>query len=197
MRDDTGSKSGQRDQAEPGSTAKPARTCAGVGNRDAWRVVRTGARREKIVARQCGAAGITHFLPVVRVARDYAGTACRVEVPLLAGYLFARADEATLRAADASDSIREVVDAPHPATGWQLHSLARALDRDAPLEPTPKISNGRRVEVREVALAGVQGLVQDPRRAHHLVIQVDALNVAFSTTIGSAALAPVDPEVSE
>jgi hypothetical protein len=129
MKDDTGSKSGQRDQAEADSKAKPP--CARVGDRGAWRVVRTGARREKIVARQCGAAGITHFLPVVRVARDYAGTPCRVEVPLFAGYLFARADEATLRAADASDSIREVVEAPGINFGTVIEGLVQTpVDRE-------------------------------------------------------------------
>src|SRR5688500_16901376 len=103
--------------------------------REAWRIVRTGARREKIVARQCRDAGIACFLPLDRVARQYAGRTCLVEIPLVAGCLFARADEAALRAADASGSIRSVADAPQQAIAWQLPSLARALDRGAPLEP--------------------------------------------------------------
>jgi hypothetical protein len=182
-------RAGDLAESNSNSTSEPVRV-PGV-DRDAWRIVRTGARREKIVARQCGTAGIACFLPLMRVAREYAGTTCRVEVPLFAGYLFARADEAALRAADASGSIRAVADAPQRAIGWQLRSLASALERGAPLEPA-ELSNGRRVEVRGGALAGVQGLVDDLTRADRLVLQIDALGLAFSTGIEGIALAPLD-----
>jgi hypothetical protein len=163
---------------------------------DVWRIIRTGARCEKIVARQCRAAGITHFLPLVRLARQYGGVACRVEVPLFNGYLFAQADEATLRAADPTESIREVADAPQPATGWQLTSLAQALARDVALEPAPGLINGRRVEVVAGALAGMQGLIGDAdgadgTAARSLVLPLDALGQAFITPLHGAAVARV------
>lgn len=190
MHSDTTSTLWQWDNPESNSNTKGASAGRGANAGYAWRVVHTRARREKIVARQCRAAGIACFLPLLRVSRVYAGCTCMVEVPLLAGYLFARADEAALRAADASASIASVTDAPQDAMGWQLPSLARALDRGAPLEPVAELSNGQRVEVSGGDLAGVQGLVDDRSGAHRLVLQVDALGVAFSTAIEGAALVP-------
>jgi hypothetical protein len=161
----------------------------------AWRVVCTGARREKIVARHCGDAGIPYFVPLARVARQYGSHAFRVEIPLFAGYLFAQAAEATLRAADRTGSIRSVVDAPQAETGLQLLNLRKVLDRDVPLFQTSPLGSGPRVEVQTGELAGVQGRVDHHQPGvRRLVLEVDAVGLAVSAAIeADATLLPVNP----
>jgi hypothetical protein len=71
-----------------------------------WHVVEVRPRREKIVYRKFKEAGANCLLPLAQQLMNYAGTMCRVEVPLYPGYVFIEGNSETIARAVAVEDVK-------------------------------------------------------------------------------------------
>lgn len=158
-----------------------------------WHVLRTRSRQEKVLAGDLAALGIPHFLPLVRVARQYGSQRVNVEIPLFPGYLFLRGSVDDTYAADRTRRVAQIIpvrDQDH--LDWELRNLAAVLSTQAPLDPYPHLQVGVRVEVRTGPMRGVQGLILDRNHRDRLILQVDMLGQAVSLEVDAALLDLID-----
>lgn len=77
-----------------------------------WHAAWTYARQEKALARQLKELGVRCLLPLKVEARDYAGVAVRVEVPMVPGCVFLQGTRTAVMSALGTGRVRRVTDLP-------------------------------------------------------------------------------------
>ncbi len=150
----------------------------------AWFVIRTRTRHEQILSRDLHARGVAHFLPLIKVARTYAGRHAVVEAPLFAGHLFVRGSAEQAKSAVGNRRIAKVVHvSDQNQLDGELRNLHLALNVDTPLHPLPFLSQGVRVEVRGGPLRGLQGVIESTDQRERIILQVQVLGQAVSVEV--------------
>lgn len=154
-----------------------------------WFVLRTRARQEKILANDLAARSIPAFLPLINSVRYYGGRKARVELPLFPGYVFLRGSRDDAYTADRTRRIAQIIPVSNQERlDTELHSLAVALQSQAPLDPYPYLRKGVWVEVRSGPFRGIQGLIEDRSKANLLILQVEMLGRAVSLELDGSLL---------
>lgn len=158
-----------------------------------WYVLQTRPRHEKALARTLAAAGIEHYLPLVKRPRYSRGRKRFVEEPLLASYLFLFGPiEATWTAISTKRATRVIKVADQQRFVAEVTQIRIALDNGADLSPYRYLTVGRRVRVSAGPFRGIEGLIESWAKAERLVLQIDALGRATSLEIDAGLLDPVD-----
>lgn len=164
-----------------------------LGAGECWRVLHTRSRQEKALGESLDAAGITYFLPVIRREMRYAHRRRISEIPLFASYVFLWGPIDAAYFAVATKRVARIIDVPdQDSFERQISQIKRALAGGATLDPYPYLSIGKRVSVRSGPLRGLEGLVEQRRNAHRLVLRVDVLGQATSLEIDGGILDPLD-----
>lgn len=164
-----------------------------LGADERWRVLHTRSRQEKALGETLDAAGITYFLPVIRKEMRYAHRRRVSEIPLFASYVFLWGPIDAAYFAVASKRVARIIDVPDQAAfERQITQIQRALLGGATLDPYPYLNVGKRVSVRTGPLRGLEGLVEQRRGLHRLVLRVDVLGQATSLEIDGGILDPLD-----
>lgn len=164
-----------------------------LGAGEAWRVLHTRSRQEKALAQTLDAAGITYFLPTIRKESRYAHRRRISEIPLFACYVFLWGPIDAAYFAVASKRVARIIDVPdQDAFERQITQIKRALLSGATLDPYPYLGVGKKVTVRSGPLRGLEGLVEQRRSVHRLVLRVDVLGQATSLEIDGGILDPLD-----
>lgn len=158
-----------------------------------WRVLHTRSRQEKAVVETLDAAGVEHYLPLVRRTRRYARSGRVVEMPLFPGYVFLRGTREQAFLASGTGRIANIIEtADQDRLERELRSLRLALEVTGALDPYPFLGEGRAVRVRSGPFKGVEGVVERYEPATRLVLQVRTLGQAASLEIDPAILEPAD-----
>ena len=158
-----------------------------------WHVLRTRSRQEKVVARLLRSSSIRHFLPLVRRVRYYGHRSRVVEQPLFTCYLFLHGTVEDTYVATATKRIVEVIAvADQQRITHELQQIQRAVEQGAELAMSAYLHVGRRVRVTAGPFRGIEGLVEDRRKASRLVLQVQVLGRATSVEIDAGLLEPAD-----
>ncbi len=156
-------------------------------------MLHTRSRQEKALAQTLDAAGITYFLPTVRKESRYAHRRRISEIPLFACYVFLWGPIDAAYFAVASKRVARIIDVPdQEAFERQIIQIKRALISGATLDPYPYLGVGKKVTVRSGPLRGLEGLVEQRRSVHRLVLRVDVLGQATSLEIDGGILDPLD-----
>lgn len=157
----------------------------------AWHVLHTKSRQEKAVAEFLAAAGIDHFLPLVRRARYYGRRKVVADLPLFPGYVFLRGTRDEAFAVDRTDRVARIIPVIDQGTlAAELANLREALERGAPLDHGRFIERGVRVEVAAGPFRGIQGIVEHPIGDDRISLQVTLLGRAAELQIERSLLAP-------
>jgi transcription antitermination factor NusG len=158
-----------------------------------WHVIHTRSRQEKALARTLAAAGVEHYLPLIRHAR-YCGHRKRItHEPLFASYLFLfGAVDATYLAVATKRVANVIKVADQQRFVRELDQIRLALDNGAELSPYPYLKVGRRARVTAGPFRGIEGLIEEITRPDRLVLQIEALGRATSLEIDAGLLEPVD-----
>src|SRR4051794_11666268 len=157
-----------------------------------WHVLRTRSRQEKILTAQLSAAGLTCFVPLVRIARVYANTPAVVAAPLFPGHVFLHGSQYDVHEAERTMRVVSVVAIADPhQVGLDLHHLHRAVSADARLEPCAVADAGRPVRVADGPFAGLEGFIADGR-PHELVLGVHGLEQAACLRMNGERLDRLD-----
>lgn len=120
------------------------------------------------------------------------------EAPVFPGYVFIHSPltkEVWLTVKKTTGVVRIVGygEGPTPIPDHEIESLRTVLEVQPVVVGHPRLRAGHRVRVVRGPLAGVYGtLVSIARNRHRLVISVDMLNRAVSTTIDASLVVPCE-----
>jgi transcription antitermination factor NusG len=154
---------------------------------DAWYIVNTRARQEKILAGELARKGIATFLPLNLVQRLYADQSAVVEVPVFPGYLFLRSSSDEATAAQQTGRVRRVDPANDSAAlDAELGAIDRAIGEGVELTAHAYPRSGAKAKVTGGALRGVCGIVEDPASAKSIILCIHELRLAVSAPVKPA-----------
>jgi transcription antitermination factor NusG len=158
-----------------------------------WRVVQTRSRQEKALAEVLAAAGIEHYLPLVKRVRYYGRRKQAVKLPLFPGYLFLRGSVEEAYFADRTDRVVQVLPVPDQAgLEAELGAIRLALERNGGLEPARYPEAGVWVEVTAGPFRGLRGVVDRSIQDDRLVLGVRILGRAADLEIDRTLLRPLE-----
>ncbi len=158
-----------------------------------WQVLHTMSRQEKAVARALAAAGVRHYLPLVRRVVYRRCGRRTVRRPLFSSCLFMHGPPEAICLARATGRVTGVIFVPEQdRLVRELRQIRFALGRGAALWPHRYLAAGRRVRVRAGALEGLEGLRDERHGDPRLVLQVTALARAAGLEVDAGLLEPLD-----
>lgn len=158
-----------------------------------WHVVHTKSRQEKALSELLQASGVESFLPLVRKVRHYGHRRRVVEAPLFPSYLFLWGTPEATYIATGTKRAAGVVRVPDQLRlDRELQQIRLALEGDAELDPYPFLEKGRPVRVTGGPLRGVEGLIEDRRSPHRLILQIYTLGRATALEIDPSLVEPLD-----
>lgn len=181
------------------SLSPPAPTAAPTPpHEDAWVVLWTQARAEKMVESRLAVRGIEPWLPKFTDRRQWSDRWRNVVLPLFPGYLFARAGSTSVSALLRIPGVLTIVkhgDRPARLADDFITRLREVVERSG-VDVTPVVerlafSVAEEVVVDEGPLRGVRGIVREIRSNRRIVIWVDEIGLGAAFTIGSASVRPV------
>jgi transcription antitermination factor NusG len=153
-----------------------------------WYAVQTRSRFEKVVRAELELSGIEHFLPTYEQLHQWKDRKKAVELPLFAGYLFARFQDSgkmRLQVLRTNGLVRilGMAGAIEPVPDVEIDSIRHLLLSGRACLPHPFIREGAWVRVRRGALAGVEGRLIRMKNRARLVLSVDLLSQSVSTEV--------------
>ena len=143
-----------------------------------WFALVVKPRFDKAVARTLELKGYETLLPLYIKHHQYGARSRRFELPLFPGYVCCRFDAQTRLPILTTPGVVRVLGiggVPHPLSEIEIHSLRTAIDARIPVRPIPFVNAGQRVRINGGALAGVQGIVLEPRPKLRLVLSITLL----------------------
>ena len=143
-----------------------------------WFALVVKPRFDKAVARALEVKGYETFLPLYRKYHKYGKRSKHFELPLFPGYVCCRFDVDTRLSILTTPGVLRVVGvggAPIPLSDIEITSLQAAIKAQLPVEPFPFLKTGQRVRINSGVLAGVEGIVLEPKPRLRLVISITLL----------------------
>ncbi len=162
-----------------------------------WYAVYVRSRHEFKARDIMQGAGVEVFLPTVDRLRRWKDRKKIVTFPLFPGYVFvhiSRNHEARLTVLKTKGVVRFVglkPGVPEPVPDVQVTSLQQVVHSSREIEPYPYLREGRRVRIISGPLAGVEGILQERRGRHLLVLSVDILQQGASVQVDALDVEPV------
>lgn len=163
-----------------------------------WFAFRTMFKREKLVARRLGAAGVETYVPLRTVVKRYASKTVTSQVPLLSSYVFARITAGQYGVVLADADVFEIVrfSGEVGRVGEAEIELLKTVLRDGGEDFAPRTAEGlgagTAVIVNGGALAGTRGRILEARGNHNFVVELTSLGVALELVV-DAGLLSTDP----
>jgi len=158
-----------------------------------WFALQTRSRHEKIVRNRLGMQNIEHFLPTTRRLRQWSDRKVPIEVPLFAGYCFARFSFSDRLPVLQSQGVVRVVGPsgrPEPIPEEEIESLRILLTNSHPYANYPYFREGTLVEVINGPLKGVKGRLLREARNLRLVLNVTLIQRAVAIEIDAENVVP-------
>ena len=169
-------------------------------NQLSWFAVQTRSRHEKRVRAQLAERNVEHFLPTTKRINQWSDRRKEVEVPLFAGYCFARLSRADGLAVLRSQGVVRFVGSagrPEPIPDEEIESLRKLLNSSSEFVGYPYLREGMFVEVIHGPLQGVQGrLIREARNAR-LVLSITLIQRAVAIEINADHVAPLQGVLRE
>lgn len=162
--------------------------------RPRWYAIRTRSRHEKHVREQLTRKGIEHLLPTVTRLSQWKDRKKEIEVPLFAGYCFARFPWRDRLPVLQIPGVVNVVGGstrPEPVPDEQIESLKTLMNSTLPYDSYPYLREGMPVEVTKGPLKGLRGLLVRKVVPYRLVISVHLIRQSAAVQIDASDVAPL------
>ena len=151
-----------------------------------WFAIQTRSRHEKVVRSQLEMRNVETFLPTMRRLSQWTDRKKEIEVPLFAGYCFARFSLADRLPVLQSQGVVRVIgsgERPEPIPEEEIESLRKLISSSSDYMSCPYLREGMLVEVIRGPLKGVKGrLVREARRCR-LVLSISLIQRAVTIEI--------------
>jgi len=143
-----------------------------------WYVAYNCSRHEKYLAEQCAQRGITAFLPLYAVQRNWKQRRTEVLLPLFPSYVFVRmalAERFRVLALPGMVSLVSFKGLPAVVPETQIESLRKAVSLGR-AEPCLYLQAGKRVRVTAGPLVGLEGTVREIKNKVHVIVSFECMN---------------------
>lgn len=149
-----------------------------------WRIAHVKSRREKTLAGFLAKKGIGYYLPMITRKQSGSGRVRYSLVPIFAGYLFLKADDADRYQALRTNQIARFIEVPDPDTlVRELKQIRQALTGDMPVYPIDFLQAGQRVRVKKGPMKDVEGIIVRKDRHFRLILSVTAISQSMSVEL--------------
>lgn len=153
-----------------------------------WYVLYTRSRHEKYLAEQCTERGISCFLPLYAVQRQWKQRRAEVLLPLFPSYLFvhiALPERLRVLSLPGVVSLVSFNGAPAVVPDTQIDALRRAITLGR-AEPHLYLQSGRRVRVTAGPLFGLEGIVVEIKNRVHVIVSFEWMTRSVAVTLDAA-----------
>lgn len=165
-----------------------------VGAKLPWYAICVKPNFEQTTSSCLSAKGYEHFVPTYRVRRKWSDRVKEIQRPLFPGYVFCRFPESNRLPVMTTTGVRSIV-----AFGRQLaavddseiESIRAILNSQLEAQPWPFLQTGRKIEVCDGPLRGVEGIVVETKNGSRLVASITLLQRAVSVEIERAWVRPI------
>jgi transcription antitermination factor NusG len=158
-----------------------------------WWVVYTKSRQEKVFCQQLAGLQIPHFLPLVKKISYCRGRRFSSQVPLFSGYVFMHGEEHERALSLTTNRISQILTVTDGARlQYDLRQISRLIASGAPVTVEQRLAPGRRVRIRQGALAGLEGTILERRGGRRLFVAVDLLQQGASIDLEDFRVEPID-----
>jgi transcription termination/antitermination protein NusG len=153
-----------------------------------WFALATMSRHERFAAFEINSLGIETFFPTIAEIHRWSDRKKKVQVPLLPGYLFIRA-EMRPEIRRAVSFIRGVVafitmgGEPIPIPEDQIASLQQLVGQNVTCTPHRFLQIGQLVRICGGALDGIRGILVRYEGGNRLVISVDSIQRSLAIRV--------------
>lgn len=160
-----------------------------------WFAVYTTCRHEKRVAHHLEQREIDHFLPIYRTQHRWKdGSRVMVDLPLFPGYVFVRINASKrVGVLEVPGVVSMIGTGSRPAAlpDFEVEALRAGLD-PMKAEPHPLVTIGRRVRIKNGALAGVEGIVIRKKGGFRVVLTLSLLMQSIAIEVDGDDVELVD-----
>ena len=157
-----------------------------------WFAIQTLSRHEKVVRSQLEMRNVETLLPTMRRLSQWTDRKKEIEVPLFAGYCFARFSLANRLPVLQSQGVVRVIGSggqPEPIPDEEIESLKKLIISPSDYVCCSYLREGMLVEVIRGPLQGVKGRLVREARSCRLVLSISLIQRAVTIEIDAASLA--------
>ncbi len=157
-----------------------------------WFAIQTRSRHEKVVRSQLEMRNVETFLPTKKRLSQWTDRKKEVEVPLFAGYCFAKFSLADRLPVLQSQGVVRLVGSggqPAPIPDDEIESLRKLITSSSDYVCCPCLREGMLVEVIQGPLQGVKGRLVREARPCRLVLNISLIQRAVTIEIDAASVA--------
>lgn len=160
-----------------------------------WYAFVTKPRHEKKVKNYFEISGITHFLPLKSILRQWKDRRRWVEAPLFSCYIFAQT--AYNRRWDVLKipgvvRIVDFNDRPAPVREDEIQTIMRVIGSNVETQVHNGLLPGARVKISSGPLAGLEGMLQEQRGNRRFVIQVPVIGKSILVDVDDNIIDPIE-----
>jgi transcription antitermination factor NusG len=158
-----------------------------------WYAVRTRSRHEKLVRDRMAGVDIEPFLPLARQLRQWSDRKCWTELPLFAGYCFARFSLQSRRKVLQIPGVAGIVGSvgPEAISAAEMDAMRALSEHDRLMEPHDYYSEGAWVQVVRGPLTGIRGQFVRCEGKHLIVLRVNLIQQAAAVHINPDEVIPL------
>lgn len=160
-----------------------------------WYAISTMARHEKRVHHRLVEKRIESYLPLQRLQRKWSDRYKVVEEPLFSCYVFvhiALKDRLPVLQTDGVVKLVSFNGIPAVIPDSQFEAVQKVLEENKPVEKVDYLTPGKRIEVIQGTLKGVQGILTEIKNSHRLVLRIDGIMQAISFDIDYRDIKVID-----
>jgi transcriptional antiterminator RfaH len=154
-----------------------------------WFAVQAKTTHEKRVGSLLFERGFESFLPLYQARRRWSDRVKEVDLPLFPGYIFCRfvsEERMPILTTPSVLGIAGIGKEPSPIDDGEIEAIRRVLESGLGLAPEPFLEKGRRVRINAGSLEGLEGMIEDVRHKHRLILSVTLLQRSIAVDIDRA-----------
>jgi transcription antitermination factor NusG len=158
-----------------------------------WYAAYTCANHEKRVAEQLRERCIEYFLPLYECVRRWKDRRVNLQTPLFPGYIFVRValrDRLCVLQTPGVVLLVSFAGQPAPLSQEEILAIRNCLSYRLAVEPHPYLRAGRRVQVKNGPLQGLEGIVVRRKNRSRFVLSFELLQRSVAIEINVMDLQP-------
>ncbi len=159
-----------------------------------WYAIQTRTRRERSTATLLIGKGYEIFLPTYVSRRLLSSRTGEVRSPLFPGYLFSRFDVHKRLPVLLTPGVIGVVGqgrVPITVPLSEISAIQSLVSSGGPVEPWPYLECGKRVQIGDHALRGLEGILIGHKGNHRVVVSVTLLRRSVALEIHRSCVIPI------
>jgi transcription antitermination factor NusG len=160
-----------------------------------WFAVRVRSNHERVTALHLRSRGLEEFAPTYRTECQWSDRRKEVERFLFPGYVFCRLnpnDRLPVLTIPGVVGLVGFGKAPAAIPDTEIESVRRTVGSGLLVAPWPFLSAGQSVLIERGPLMGVEGILQEIKKAFRLVVSIQMLQRSISVEVSRSWVRPVN-----